>query len=219
MSDVEISNDALDIIGKGNINSINDPEPAARRCRRFLPRTLREMQASFDWEYTLTVVDISAQAAASTIPGYTYAHKLPTGYLRFSALTSTDVPTNNMLDATFSPIDPNDTVYEAKYLRARARQYPVPMRIADGYVHTNFTPIRLVYHRHRAEYTGLPELFRTALVMQLAAKLCMPLTRDVKLTADVREAANRAVMFAQDEETKDEVHEEPTGSSFEDARR
>lgn len=218
MSEVDICNDALAVFGKAIINNLLDPEPAARRCNQFYARTLRELQARYDWEHNLTVKDIAAQTEASTVPGFRYAHKLPSDYLRFSGLTTTDTSITNMLGVTFSPVTSEDDVSYAANLRTLVRQTPVPMRIADGYIHTNFTPIRFVYHRYKTDIGTLPELFRTALVMQLAAKLVFPMTRDTKLTADVRKEASDAVMFAQDEEDNDELNEAPQGSSFEDAR-
>jgi hypothetical protein len=219
MSDVELCNDALGYIGKADINNLTDPEPAARQCAKFLPRTLRELQARYDWEHNLNVVDIAAQTAASTFPGFTYKHKLPADFLRFSGLTSTEATTTSMLDATFSPTSDNDTSYEARYLRDLSRKQPVAMRISKGFIHTNFTPIRLVYHQHLSDTTTLPEMFRAAVVAQLAAKLVFPLTRDVNLTADLREMAAQAIGAAQDNEDNDEITEAPIGSTFEDARR
>lgn len=219
MSDVELCNDALAYIGKADINSLEDPEPAARQCRKLLPRTLRELQSRYDWEHNLTVRDIAAQTAASTVPGYAYKHKLPADYLRFSGITSTESSTTNMLGVTFSPSTEEATVYEARALRNLVRQTPVAMRIVDGYIHTNFTPIRFLYHRHQTNVDTLPEMFRSAVVTQLASKLVFPLTRDTKLTADIRELAAQAIMAAQDNEDNDELNEMPVGSSFEDARR
>lgn len=219
MSDVELCNDALGYIGKADINSLQDPEPAARQCAKFLPRTLRELQARYDWEHNLTVVDIAAQTLASKVPGYRYAHKLPADFLRFSALTGTDNNASQMLDATFSPTTTDINSYDVRYLRSRARTTPIPMRIVDGCIHTNFTPIRFLYHRHKTNVDTFPELFRAAVVAQMAAKLAFPLTRDTKLTEDMRNMAAQAITFAQDQEDNDEITEAPEGSSFQDARR
>ena len=220
MSKVDICNDALGYIGKQDINSLLDAEPAARQCRKFLPRTLRELQARYDWEHNLTAVDISKQADPSKLPGFKYAHMLPVDYLRFSCVTRVEESDNNMLDATFSPDNENTMSYDARHIRDKLRRNaPVAMKIADGFIHTNFTPVRLVYHRHVTGTDNLPELFRAAVVAQLAAKLVFPLTRDTKLTGDIREMAANAISFAQDTEDQDEHNECPEGSSFEDARR
>jgi hypothetical protein len=219
MSDVELCNDALGYIGKADINSLQDPEPAARQSAKFLPRTLRELQARYDWEHNLTVVDIAAQTLPSKVPGYRYAHKLPADYLRFSGLTSTDNGATHMLDHTFTPTDTDLNSYDVRYLRQRIRNTPIPMRVVDGCVHTNFTPIRLLYHRYKDDVDKFPELFRAAVVAQMAAKLVFPLTRDTRLTEEMRVMAEQAITFAQDEEDNDELNEAPEGSTFQDARR
>lgn len=218
MSALDICNDALGVVGKQDINDLKDPEPAARQCNKFYARTLREIQARFNWEYNHTTKDIAAQTAASKIPGYLHAHLLPADYARFSALDVVEDTDANLLDATFSPVIASNTSYEAIYVK-NGTEAPVAMRVADGKIHTNFTPIRLSYHRYEMSTANMPELIRAALVAQLAAKLCFPLTRDTKLTAEIRGMAAEAVMFAQDEEDKDELTETPMGSTFQDARR
>ncbi len=219
MSDVLICNDALGMIGKGDINSLEEAEPAARQCKKYLPTTLRELQARYDWAHNIKVVDIAANAAASTLPGFQYVHKLPPDYIRFSAVCSTDAATGTTLDATFSPVTGNFSSYDILEMQTRHRETPVPFKVAAGAIHTNFTPLRLIYHRNKTETSDIPEMFRMALVAQLAAKLVMPLTRDTKLSDQMYKKAADALVIAQDDEDKDELFEAPQGSSFEDARR
>lgn len=218
MSDVDICNDALALIGKAAINSLLDPEPAARQSQRFYRRTLKEMQAMFTWDFNLYVRDISNTEAAAIMPGFEYAHKLPTDYLRMSGVTSVADSTGSVLDSSFNAVSSWDT-QSAAQLRIDARtQNQVAFKVANGYVHTNFTPIRLVYHRYITDVEKLTSVFRTALVAQLATKLVFPLTRDRKLTEDIRQLAADAIAQAKDDEDTDDANEMPTGSTFEDAR-
>lgn len=219
MSEVELCNDALAYFGKARINSLQDPEPAARLCNQTLARTIREFQASYDWGFNLTDRDIAAQSQASKIPGFRYKHLLPVDYLRFAALGRTDTTSGTMLDATFNPVSVSTPSDDLRVLRLRMRASPVPMRIAGGFIHTQYTPIRLLYHKHVTNIDAMPDLVRQALALQQASKLVFPLTRDMKLTDSIRVLAADALSFARDEEGLDEYEEEPEGSSFQDARR
>lgn len=216
-SDVDVCNEALDILGKATISSLDEASAQARLCKRYLPRMLRKMNALHEWSQNETTVMISAETAEADHPDFKYAHRQPTDFALFGCVNEVGNTDTSMLGVTFNPITNTDEA-EEKYVRENGRTIPVSVRVANGKVYTNFTPIQLTYYRDERSTAQLPSLFREALVYQLAASMCFQLTRDTRLTADVRDQASELTALAVDHEGKDEYFEEPTGSTFEDAR-
>lgn len=199
MSAIDLCNEALGLIGKGEINSLKDPEPNARYCNRFYAVVVKELQSRYPWQFNLSVTDISAQTTPSGVPGYLYAHNLPPEYLRFACLNLVDPATATNKEVMHSLETDN-------------------MTIQGDQIHTNFTPIKLTFNKYQPDTTKFPEPVRNCVSVYLASKIVFPLTRDRRLTADIRTEASVTIALAQQDEDRDEYTEAPQVSSFVNAR-
>lgn len=199
MSYIDLCNEALIAIGKDTIVSLDERSRAAELCKVLLPRAVEEIHNMYEWEHARVATQLSHETPENEDPSYKYAHRLPPDYSRVERVS--------MIEET--PFD------ERTRLTAECR-YEVDYRIADGLVYTNETPIRFAYYKKHPEAHTLPEYVRYAIVMRLAAKLCFPITKDRRLTREVKDEAQQAYSMAKDQEGQDEQHEIPENRSFRD---
>ena len=223
-TEVDLCNRALLYIGAADITARDEDSTEAIACDVVFDRALREMQGMYDWNYNLTVAEsIAAQTEMSLLPGFRYKHRIPEDFLRrgevcrvYDENESDDrIYWDKDFHTRISP--PLDGVDDTPGF-TRYRQAPIKSRIAGGFVHTNFTPIRLIYHKYDPSVAHLDPLFEDAFVLYLASKIVYPLFKDVNFTRSVKDEATRSMKIAQDNEDKQNIDMTPLGSSFVDAR-
>ena len=170
MSAVEIVNEALDRVGKKRIVSFDDKSVEARLTKTEMPRVMRELQARYSWDFNLTVAEIAANEDASPFAAYKYAHTLPADYLRLRLVEPVrDPELPNELDLSYNPRVSTDLNLLDLRAYVHQRRFTVPIidkLIAANAVHTNFSPVRLVYHR----YMGVANIVGPARAVQGGAR-------------------------------------------------
>jgi len=193
MSLVDICNEALNSFGKKDIASLDEDTPAARYCKRFLPRVIAEIHEGYDWDHAEKRVTLTANAEELEDTPYNFVHDLPPDFARFG-------------DVKPSGDDYRGTHAGIVNLHKRAKKT----------LRTSYTPIDLTYYVKDPVITDYPEHVRLAVVTRLAARICFSLTKDTRLAKTLRDEATMAYMKACDLEGQDEFETLPEGSNFRD---
>ena len=76
-SEIDISNEALDLLGEPPITSFLDGNKAANLCQRNYPVVRDYVLRSFDWSYARTRLALNASVEAP-VSGFEYQYPLPT---------------------------------------------------------------------------------------------------------------------------------------------
>ncbi len=216
--DIDVCNEALNLIRKATINDTNEVGAGAEACRLHYMRVLRMMQKDFRWSFCIQYAEIEAQTAASKHPGYTYAHKKPIDCFKIAHVVPKEEDVGaQWLDHKFNPAS-YGTV-NSRHTSENGITYPPTKWVdAGGFIHTNFSGLDLTFYGLSTDMVRAPEHFRTAFVHQLASTICYPITADMKLTESVSKGAETNYQKAKDTEGHDDYNVEGEGSSFEDAR-
>lgn len=161
-------NAALALIGKGEINALNEGSLEAAECQRFAPGLLEEMQAWTEWPEVHSR-DFPAPVPNDRAAEWLYAYALPNNMAKAVAVR------RNEEAATDLPITGPDTF-------PWQDAYPIPFVIGGGKLYTNVEEAVLVYTTTALTAANLRALARWAFIEELAARLAGgPLKKDAKL--------------------------------------
>ena len=80
-SETEIANSSLISLGAATILDINDDTKTAKLCKRRLPELRDKLLRTYSWSFAIARKELS-QIATAPAYGYSYAHQLPSDYIR-----------------------------------------------------------------------------------------------------------------------------------------
>lgn len=86
---LSIANTALDLVGQGNIVSLDDPTPAAKKCKQHIYAAIRETLEIGKWKCAKKAASLG-QLTGMPITGWTYAYQLPGDCLRIVEFNDID---------------------------------------------------------------------------------------------------------------------------------
>lgn len=162
--DLDICNLALSHIGKEQILAMDQKGAAAEQCRLHFRPALDAALASFDWSFARMVKTLPALANLSFYHPFGYAFTLPADCLRVRRV------------AAISANDPRD---ELRFIIARNP-------VGDGRViYTVRAGPTFIYTTSNVDLASIDDQFVECFSFHLAAKLAMPLTRDLKIRAEM----------------------------------
>jgi hypothetical protein len=84
-----IGNSALDLVGQGNIISLDDGTPAAKKVKQHIYQAIRETLELGKWKCARKPL-VLGQLTETPVSGWTYAYQLPGDYLRMVSFNDTD---------------------------------------------------------------------------------------------------------------------------------
>ena len=175
---VDICNMALAEIATGPITDLSDNAIEAREAGRFALPLLAEIALWSDWSWAVTralLTEITNDRPAEWL----HAYAVPDTCVRPLAIRR-DEP-----DATILPL---------------AGAFPFPLQDAlplaflheGGLIYSNVDSASLVFIATQADPTVLPPLVQRAFVLELAARLAVPVRKDVGLARQLAGAAELA---------------------------
>lgn len=187
---ITLCNQALAQIAKGPIDDLDEGSLEARECKRFAQPLLEEMA---DWSDSFPFGRkrvALAQTVNTRDAEWLYAYAAPANLgapiaIRAVEDAATDLPISGPW--TFPIQD----------------ETPIPFLYEGGMIYTNVENATLIYSARNLEASDLPPLGRRAFVLELAARLATPLTKDAKIAKTVADQAEIArARFIADEENK-----------------
>jgi hypothetical protein len=161
LDDTTIANRALARIGGGSITSLDEESDLAAQVNGVYADVLDFAFAAYRWRWNRRTKALS-QANVTIENGWSYAHHFPAGWIGGP---------EKILASPRSPDNP---------LREFAVEGPL--------VYCEATPIWGVFPM-RVAPNEWPPLFRSAVIMLLAAHLCVPVSHDRALQAELMAAA------------------------------
>lgn len=167
---VDICNQALGHIGKGEISSFEEASAEARECRRFYNLTRRAYLQRSDWTFARRRIAL-AQLDADYTDRWAFTYARPAHTLK-------------MLRVLSKTIDP------------RQNPRPVPFEVRENRVYTDMPEAVAEYTFDLTDPSTFGPLFVEALSYRMAQLIARPLTRSSKLVQEMRDEAREHLSLA-----------------------
>lgn len=171
-------NEALAQIAAGSIASLTEPSIEARECARFAPTLLAEMADWTEWHWLVRTVTL-AQVSNDRLAEWNYAYAVPADMAQ--PLVIREVEDDADALPTYGPY--NFPLQDAA---------PVRFIVEGGLIYTNVETARLVYTTSVLEAAAMPPLVRRAFVLELAARIALPVKKDAAIAQALQQQAEVA---------------------------
>lgn len=182
MDRLSICNQALDEVPEGTVASINEDSVAARACGRLYAPTLAELLEAHDWGFARKRVSLPLLATNDRESAWGYAYSLPADL---------------SLPIRVLPLSPayGAVLTVGQTLASHAEGTGAAYDYAGDTLYTNAEAAVLEYVSGQVDATATAA-FSKALVLTLAAKLVMPITKDRRQQEAIERKAEIAVQRA-----------------------
>lgn len=187
---ITLCNRALAEIAKGEVADLDEGSLEARECNRFAPALLEEM---VEWSDSFPFARKRAVLALVT-------NDRPAEWL-YAYAAPNDMASPLMIRRVED--DAENLPIAGPYTFPYQDMEPLAFGYEGGRIFTNVEDATLIYTKSTLEAADLPALGQRAFVLELAARMAMPLAKDPKIARAVAEAAEIArARFIADEENK-----------------
>lgn len=187
---IDLCNRALAAVAKGQIASLDEASLEARECKRFAQPLLNEIA---DWSDLIPLgrKRVALALTANDRPAeWNYRYAAPSDMAQPIAIRGVE------LSASTLPIG-------GPYNFPAQDAIPLAFTHEQGAIYTNVPGVTLIYTRSEIDVTELSPLLQKAFADELAARIAMPLTKDVKITQTLANVAMQSRVNALvDEENK-----------------
>lgn len=181
---VEICNLALGNLGKDDISSIDEASAEAKACKKFYGITRDTALQAYPWTWARATISL-AEVTNLKPNKWLYAYQRPSGCLKIILVTDETM-------ADYMPSGDGIALGGHKY------------EVEGQLIYCDLSPAYLVY----TSLVEDPELFSPGFVdavsAALAARLAMPITRDLKIRADAVALARSSMGSAQEADANEE---------------
>lgn len=157
--ETEICNMALAMVGAENITSLDDPVRQAALCKLFYPNVRDAMLEEYIWSFALDRLTLTA-ATVNSEWGPEYRYQIPTDVLVVHRVYS-------------------DVTSERELVQNR------DWKLEGSFIITTYTPIYAHVLKRVVSPSAYTNTFIQALTARLAAELCIPLTENATLQANL----------------------------------
>lgn len=156
-SELDVVNQALNLIGRLPVTNVNDDDSAFLMSNR-LAVLYPELLKSASWNFAIAYRFDNTPLTQNISPDFQYNYQLPANYGRFD-----------------------------RFSWSLTTQFGFYYRIIDNVIMTNARPISYYYVVSDASYSVITSTFQQALVFYVASQTCLALTNDKSLTAYLNE--------------------------------
>jgi len=186
---IDSCNEALAQIAAGQIVSLTEGTIEARECKRFAEPLLLEIADWAEWHFQKRRVTLAA--VANDRPAeWLYAYARPTDMAEALAIREVEEAATSLPIAGPGDFPLQDAV-------------PIPFLLENGVIYCNVESATLSYVSGSMDVSVLPPLVRRAFVLELAARICLPIKKDAKMAQFAAQQAEVARLRAiADEENK-----------------
>jgi hypothetical protein len=190
-SNIELANNALDILGKTNIASLTENSTAARKMNSTFERTINAALARSHWTFARRIQEL-AGLTNDWSERWAYKYDLPS-----------DMATAIRLIPTYDV--PNGV--------------PIRYELASGSLYCNEASAKLQYVRQTTATLTMPEPFLDAVAFLWARNVSMPFTKKRALWNDLNQAYETQLAEAVSQDSGQELTEYPqTAGGYADDR-
>lgn len=184
---ISACNEALALIAKGSIASLNEGSIEADECNRFAGPLLEEMAEWTEWPEQ--IVRVTLALTTNDRPAeWLYAYAQPSDMADPIAIRQVEQ------DAARLPLG---IPFQLPYQDAQ----PLALQVEGGKIYSNVETADLTYVKSTLEAADLRPLMRRAFVDELAARLATPVAKDAKMADRLAQKAEvsraRAIADAQ----------------------
>lgn len=167
MTPTQISNLALDAVPSANIVAMTENSLAAKTCSKHFAQVLGEIMEMGPWRFAVKRQKLAELPANDRESQWLYAFVMP-----------------------------SDMAFPLQVLDASG-SFPAGYEFTGVFIYTN-TPTPVVEYVTTSDVASASSaLFRAALIALLAARICLPITKDLKRTQFLSNAAEVATTRAQ----------------------
>ena len=167
--------EALALIAAGDIADIEEDSIEARECNRFGPALLEEVGEWADWPFKVRRA-VLASVTNDRPAEWLYAYALPSDLGQAIAIRSVEDDATSLPEHGPYPFPVQDA-------------YPLRFIVEGGKIYANTETATLVYTRNVVDIGDLDPLLRRAFVDELAARIALPIKKDVKIAQALRQQA------------------------------
>jgi hypothetical protein len=192
---ITLCNQALAQIAAGSAASLDEPSIEAREAKRFAEPLLQEIIDWTDWPFARKRV-VLASIANDRPAEWLYAYASPADMAEPIAL--------RMEQDDLSDGAPLGGPFTFPYQDAS----PLNFVNEGGVLYTNVENATLIYSRSTLEAGDLPPLLQRAFVLELAARIALPVKKD----AGIAKALQQQAEVARSRAIADEENKSPRGS-------
>lgn len=168
---IEICNQALDHVGKANINALDEATTQAQKCDAHYDSSRRALLERSDWGFARRRVVLAELSNNDFDARWKHRYARPGDALRFL----------RVIDPAFDPT---------------LNPMPVPFEVREGAVFTNLPKAEGEYTADIVDTWEFPTTFADALAADLAARVAWPLSKSRALVQDLQVVAARALSRA-----------------------
>ncbi len=159
-SNVELANQALDLLGKDRIASLSENSTAARKINEVFQRTMYSALARSEWTFSRKFQDLAA-LTNDWDQRWAFKYDLPNDCAKFIRLVPrVDIPNT---------------------------EPQAPHQLFGGAVYTDEADARAEYVYEQTDTLQMPSYFLDAVAFLLARNVAMPLTRKRSMWADMND--------------------------------
>lgn len=191
---VDICNLALSHVGGYPIQSVSEATKEARECKRLYPFSKDSTLEAFDWSFARKQ-KLLAEVSGVEIYGWDYVYEFPSDCI---------IP-RKIYDSSESETPITYDIYVNSDLNKR-------------YIVTDQEDAVLIYTAKVSDANLFSPLFKEALGYRLASELAIPLRSKPTLKDQLFKEFSIKVSSAESSNANASERENPTGSSFQDAR-
>lgn len=187
---IDLCNQALAEIAKGQIASLNEGSLEAREAKRFAEPLLLEI---IDWSDEMPFGrrrSVLAQMVNDRASEWAYSYAAPSDMASPIAIRAVED------EPPYFPV-------AGPYSFPMQDEQPIPFLHENGRIYTNAETATLIYATSQVDAAQLPPLLARAFVLELAARMAGPLAKDQKMVQAKAQQAELARQRAiADEENK-----------------
>lgn len=187
---IDLCNRALAAVAMGQIASLSEESLEARECKRYAQPLLNEMA---DWSDLVPLGRkrvVLAQTPNDRAAEWNYRYAAPADMAQPIAIRSVEAVAQTLPQGGPYNFPAQDAI-------------PLVFTHEEGAIYTNVPGATLIYTRNQIDVTELPPLLQKAFADELAARIAMPLTKDVKVAQTLANVAMQTRITAlTDEENK-----------------
>jgi len=191
---VSIVNEALDLCSADTITSLTENSLNAERANRFVTSVRQQLLAGYPWTFAKTKVALAALSDNDRENEWGYAYGRPADCVRMIGVGPEVIYRPDVL-VRFQWVMDGDTIY------------------------SDTTPAYAYYIRDVTDPSRFTPGFRTAYVSALAARLVLPITKDIRRAADLRNVARQDFIVGAAQNANEAENQYEFVSSYDIARQ
>ncbi len=190
---VAICNLALGHLGKDDITSIDEASAEAKACKKFYQITLDVALQAYPWRWARTTEALAQVLTNTKENKWLYAYQRPSDCLKVIRVVDESL-------ADYMPSGDGVLLGGHKY------------EIEGQVIYCDLSPAYLVYTKKVSDPALFPPAFVEAMGAALAARLAMPITRDLKVRDVAISLARQSMAAAQEFDANEEreTHDHPS---------